>query len=337
MLVIGDYTSMAKHFKLTFAQASIGLVAVYLFGGVTFPKFFLTTNSSSAATGKLNSINPPADRNHFPCNVSSAFNSSLSSPITGSLDGLFYCAALKAGTDKIVTHHYQYIYSLYLQHLQSQRMQLLEIGLGCGMGYGPGRSLQLWKDVIPSATVSFLEYDAECAAGFSPVIEGSGGQLYIGSQDNTTLLHQVVQDAYDQSSLYDVIIDDGGHWPTHQLKTLQFLWPALKSGGIYIIEDVMTEYMSAYQTKNNNTLIPWIKKMMELVHCNAPHNAIQSGMSAAYKAQCSGATQMEREVMSINCMVEACVFIKAVPPHKTWLDMQEDWVERMAGWPVVTS
>lgn len=52
--------------------------------------------------------------------------------------------------------------------------------------------------------------------------------MYIGGQEEPTLLQQVVDDAQATASLYDAIIDDGGHRPDHQLVTLQHLWPVLK-------------------------------------------------------------------------------------------------------------
>ena len=39
---------------------------------------------------------------------------------------------------------------------------------------------------------------------------------------------------------FDVIIDDGSHRPDHQQIALGFLFPHLRSGGLYFIEDLMT-------------------------------------------------------------------------------------------------
>lgn len=46
------------------------------------------------------------------------------------------------------------------------------------------------------------------------------------------------------------------------------------------------------------------------------------------------ATQMEREVMSIECMVDACVLVKAVPPRRSQMEEMGEWVEKREGWPV---
>src|SRR5690606_41306911 len=55
----------------------------------------------------------------------------------------------------------------------------------------------------------------------------------------------------------DLIIDDGSHINEHVIESFNFLFPRLKSGGIYVIEDVQTSYWVDYGgdniEMNNNT------------------------------------------------------------------------------------
>lgn len=37
---------------------------------------------------------------------------------------------------------------------------------------------------------------------------------------------------------YDMIIDDGSHLPEHQIGCLAALWPLVKPGGLYVVEDM---------------------------------------------------------------------------------------------------
>ena len=45
-----------------------------------------------------------------------------------------------------------------------------------------------------------------------------------------------------------MIIDDGSHLPSHQLLSLETLWPSLAPGGLYIVEDVETSYWAQHAT-----------------------------------------------------------------------------------------
>lgn len=120
----------------------------------------------------------------------------------------FYSIALKYGTDKISDHRYDYIYGSYLGPLRHKRIDLLEIGLGCTMTYGPGRSLSTWREFLPLARITILEYDRHCAEKFRSEVE----QLFIGDQADFELLDKVAQ-----NGPYNVIIDDGGHTNRQQV------------------------------------------------------------------------------------------------------------------------
>ena len=45
----------------------------------------------------------------------------------------------------------------------------------------------------------------------------------------------------NENENFDVIIDDGSHKPSDQIKSFEILWPMLSDGGLYIIEDVQCE------------------------------------------------------------------------------------------------
>ena len=44
---------------------------------------------------------------------------------------------------------------------------------------------------------------------------------------------------------YDIIIDDGSHVPKHMLLTFRHLWPYVRPGGMYVIEDIGFSYVDA--------------------------------------------------------------------------------------------
>ena len=50
-----------------------------------------------------------------------------------------------------------------------------------------------------------------------------------------------------------IIIDDGSHKVSHQLKSLNLLWDKVLSEGLYIIEDIHTSFFNEYVDFNPTT------------------------------------------------------------------------------------
>lgn len=142
---------------------------------------------------------------------------STSKESTSDLIDLFYTISSNLGIDKIF-HKYHTLYGIYLGPVRHKPLDFLEIGLGCTMRYGPGKSLQAWKAYLthPNTRISFVEYDRECAQKFNnpPIVEN----MFIGDQADFEFLKYVG----DKGGPYDVIIDDGGHKRTHQVTHLHF-------------------------------------------------------------------------------------------------------------------
>lgn len=250
-------------------------------------------------------------------NFTNEYTESFQSPITKGFNWRFYCAALKVGTDKVTAHNYQVTYSKHFGNTWLEPIKILEIGLGCRMSYGPGKSLQMWRLLFPNSKISFIEYNIECAAKFKTEIEmATGGTLYPGRQENETLLADIVSDARS-SELYDVIVDDGGHDPVAQLKSLKGLWPALKAGGIYVVEDLQTNYLSKESLAALNlptepveeSFMSWASRMSHMVHCQAN---MKNFFTTEGKAICQNRSVLEKEVLSIDFSSEACTIVKNV-------------------------
>jgi len=72
---------------------------------------------------------------------------------------------------------------------------------------------------------------------------GIAEKIFIGSQVDNDLLASVI----DTAKEFDVIVDDGSHVQAHMLVTFLNLFPYLKEGGVYIIEDTHTNYFPTHQ------------------------------------------------------------------------------------------
>ncbi len=75
-------------------------------------------------------------------------------------------------------------------------------------------------------------------------------------------------DVAKQISSLDIIIDDGSHINEHVIETFKMLFPLLKDGGLYVIEDIQTSYWPDYGGNSDNftdspTIMNFFKKFAD--------------------------------------------------------------------------
>eukprot|EP00927_Polykrikos_kofoidii_P004326 TRINITY_DN11710_c0_g1_i5.p1 TRINITY_DN11710_c0_g1~~TRINITY_DN11710_c0_g1_i5.p1 ORF type:complete len:729 (+),score=38.20 TRINITY_DN11710_c0_g1_i5:47-2233(+) len=142
-------------------------------------------------------------------------------------------------------HFYTRIYDHVLRGRQCDSRHVLEVGIGSVDGnvpstmllsdvlnvssepYKPGASLRGWRSVFPSADVVGMDVDS------AVMLSGPHLQTHVVNTLNGTRVQEVLQD-----SLFDFTIDDGFHDPLGQRATLRALWPHVRLGGMYGIEDM---------------------------------------------------------------------------------------------------
>lgn len=140
-----------------------------------------------------------------------------------------------------------YYLEAYKRFLPAKPSLLLEIGIG---GYdnpvAGGNSLRMWRSYFPDAEIWGIDI-----ADKSPH-DARRIKTFQGSQVDEEFLRSVV------TRSPDVIIDDGSHVPGHVVQTFNILFPLLKSGGLYVVEDTETSYWGG------ENAVDYFK---ELVHC----------------------------------------------------------------------
>jgi hypothetical protein len=162
-------------------------------------------------------------------------------------------------TDKAGSHSYTPHYQAHLKKFKFKRIHLLEIGVG---GYedpqNGGSSLRMWKKYFPFGKIfSFDIFDKSA-------LQERRIKIFQGSQVDADFLDKVIQ----EMGTIDVIIDDGSHINEHVIETFKLLFPKLKDGGIYIIEDTQTSYWPYYggdseDLKNPNTMMNYFKGLLD--------------------------------------------------------------------------
>lgn len=145
--------------------------------------------------------------------------------------------ALIHKTDKYGNHSYTPHYINHFRKFKLHKIRLLEIGVG---GYDDpyigGNSLRMWKSYFPFAKIFSLDiYDKS-------FLEERRIKIFQGSQIDELFLHKVLS----STGNLDIIIDDGSHVNEHVIKSFKYLFPKLKKGGIYVVEDTQTSYWEDY-------------------------------------------------------------------------------------------
>ncbi|KAA6351166.1 Mycinamicin VI 2''-O-methyltransferase [termite gut metagenome] len=137
------------------------------------------------------------------------------------------------GTDKIGSHYYTPHYMTHLKKFRHKKINLFEIGVGgYEKPYEGGKSLRMWKKYFPFGRIFSIDiYDKSA-------IQEKRIKIFKGSQTDKSFLDMVTKEIGD----IDIIIDDGSHINEHIIETFNILFPKLKDGGIYVIEDTQTSY-----------------------------------------------------------------------------------------------
>lgn len=120
--------------------------------------------------------------------------------------------------------HYFDIYHSHFNKFVGKEVHILEIGV-----YSGG-SLLMWREYFGSGCrVYGVDLEGACKAH-----ENSFTKIFIGDQADRGFWKHFRQ----QVPELDIIIDDGGHLPEQQIVTLEELLPTLRSGGVYVCEDI---------------------------------------------------------------------------------------------------
>jgi hypothetical protein len=146
--------------------------------------------------------------------------------------------ALKWGTDKAFL--YTPVYHKLFNEKRLQVRKVLEFGIGgpdmqvnidcLGLKWHTnGASIYMWQEYFPNADIYALDFKPEL------LINEGRIKSFLLDQSDESAYAEVVEKIGDG---FDLIIDDGSHFPEHQVLSQRMLVPLLKDSGVYVIEDI---------------------------------------------------------------------------------------------------
>jgi hypothetical protein len=172
--------------------------------------------------------------------------------------------AVRYGTDKWGSmHQYPHVYERHLNELQDRKMSILEIGIG---GFNDpaqgGGSMRMWKRYFRRALISGIDILDK-----APVAE----PRMLTMQADQSSVEDLARVA-ERFGPFDIVIDDGSHNPKHVLTSFHALFPHVRSGGLYIIEDLQATFWPEYFGGNDTDLndptftVGFLKALLDGLH-----------------------------------------------------------------------
>ena len=187
----------------------------------------------------------------------------------------FTDAALRFDCDKVIDHDYAAFYARIFTDIDASEPRLLEIGAG---GYGDpqagGASARMWSELLPDWSIIIIDLEAKA----------------FGWPERTTFLQVDQTDTAglqrigEEHGPFDVIIDDGSHRNADIRTSLWSLFPYLKEGGHYVIEDTQTSYIPGYGGDMERTSATTANLVRDLFdYANAPELPENSEVPAIFR------------------------------------------------------
>jgi len=158
-------------------------------------------------------------------------------------------------------HKWMHYFDIYDRHFSPYRKRPVTV---LEFGVSHGGSLQMWKKYFGrKARIIGVDIDPRCKELTEPQVE-----VIIGDQEDRTFLRSL----RDQIGPIDVVIEDGGHTMTQQINTFEEIWPGVRNGGVFLIEDLHTSYWDNYGggVRRPGTFIEYAKNLVDQM--NAWHS-----------------------------------------------------------------
>jgi SAM-dependent methyltransferase len=128
----------------------------------------------------------------------------------------------------ILGNNYWEIYDNIFGPLQNEEISLLEFGFGAN-----GHCLETFAEFFTNAKdIIGADYNQEF---LNLKFQNSKIKTFFADQDSISSLKKLASDLGDTK--FDIIIDDGSHWPIPVRNTFEVFFDLLKDDGLYVIED----------------------------------------------------------------------------------------------------
>jgi len=219
---------------------------------------------------------------------------------------------LRHGTDKASSNHnYLEFYEIFLAPLRDHALTILEVGVL------NGASLRMWEEYFPQAKI--------VGADILPDLKRfERGRITIEQVDQSNI-EQLTSVAIKHGP-FDVIIEDGSHMWEHQITSLRTLFPFVKNDGLYIVEDLHTNYgplEANYRGIAGSSCVEYLKKWVDL--------RVACGQIEIEKTEDAFLRTYGRAVQFMTFYARACLIKKRLPHQYNVANVGRPLAEAVSG------
>ncbi len=140
--------------------------------------------------------------------------------------------------------NYTQTYEHLFDNIKDSIKNFVEIGI-CDPRH-PGGSLKVWYQYFQKANIYGLDnfWDHQHLIDkYLTQFNNDRTKVFYCDQNKKSDIHKV----FSQIEPPNIVIDDGSHWPSSIMVTIATVFPYLKSGGYFIIEDLQTKMFQKYK------------------------------------------------------------------------------------------
>ncbi len=156
-------------------------------------------------------------------------------------------------------HNYHNVYEHFLHKIKKKKLKILEIGVS------DGSSIKAWSEYFKNSLI--IGIDIKEIDTKKRKLGKSNIHILKGSQSDPKFIYSIIK----KYKKFDIIIDDGSHFPKNVIKSFKLLFHTLDKNGLYFIEDTQTSYNhffggNPFDLKFSNTHVNFFKQLTDTLN-----------------------------------------------------------------------
>jgi hypothetical protein len=183
-------------------------------------------------------------------------NSILAESYDGEFERIFFSRAAESRHCGKWQHYFS-IYERHLSRFRGRKTRLLEIGVQ------NGGSIDVYRQFF-GAGLDYIGVDINPACKQLEQHYSAGVHIEIGDSGDRPFINQLGA----RLDPIDIVIDDGSHLPAHQLQAFESLYQRLSRDGVYLVEDLHTNFFPSYGggRRSTSTFLAYAKELTDALH-----------------------------------------------------------------------